>query len=126
MSSHRRLTAIGPVNFTRRRLVAIDTVYFTQQVAAMASAGVYPPIPDDVVAQPKYAVIGGSGVTVAGEERFCFQTPLGLLVNISFLDEAKRVVHHGEHGPLLPLPLPCSSNAWASLTARSAHLSRFS
>ena len=92
----------------------------------MASAGVYPPIPDDVVAQPKYAVIGGSGVTVAGEERFCFQTPLGLLVNISFLDEAKRVVHLGEHGPLLPLPLPCSSNAWASLTARSAHLSRFS
>jgi hypothetical protein len=92
----------------------------------MASAGVYPPIPDDMVAQPKYAVIGGSGVTVAGEERFCFQTPLGLLVNISFLDEAKRVVHHGEHGPLLPLPLPCSSNAWASLTARSAHLSRFS
>ena len=59
----------------------------------MASAGVYPPIPDDMVAQPKYAVIGGSGVTVAGEERFCFQTPLGLLVNISFLDEAKRVVH---------------------------------
>jgi hypothetical protein len=52
---------------------------------------------DDVAAQPKYAVIGGSGVTVAGEERFSFKTPLGYLVNISFLDEAKRVVFVNRH-----------------------------
>ena len=52
---------------------------------------------DDVAAQSKYAVIGGSGVTVAGEERFSFKTPLGYLVNISFLDEAKRVVFVNRH-----------------------------
>jgi len=34
---------------------------------------------------------------VAGEERFSFKTPLGYLVNISFLDEAKRVVFVNRH-----------------------------
>jgi 5'-methylthioadenosine phosphorylase len=63
----------------------------------MASIPAYPAIPDDIAAQPKYAVIGGSGVTVAGEERFSFKTPLGYLINISFLDEAKRVVFVNRH-----------------------------
>lgn len=56
-----------------------------------------PPIPSDVAAAPKYAVIGGSGVTVAGEERFSFMTPFGPVVNISFLDDAKRVLFVNRH-----------------------------
>mmetsp|Transcript_43526 Transcript_43526/g.137709 ORF Transcript_43526/g.137709 Transcript_43526/m.137709 type:complete len:311 (-) Transcript_43526:834-1766(-) len=57
----------------------------------------YPPLPDDLVSKPKYAVIGGSGVTVAGEERFSFKTSLGWLVNISFLDQEKRVLFVNRH-----------------------------
>mmetsp|Transcript_29841 Transcript_29841/g.70967 ORF Transcript_29841/g.70967 Transcript_29841/m.70967 type:complete len:308 (+) Transcript_29841:45-968(+) len=57
----------------------------------------YPPIPADIAAQPKFAVIGGSGVTVAGVERFSFSTALGEVVNISFLDDAKRVVFVNRH-----------------------------
>mmetsp|Transcript_29967 Transcript_29967/g.67778 ORF Transcript_29967/g.67778 Transcript_29967/m.67778 type:complete len:311 (-) Transcript_29967:709-1641(-) len=60
-------------------------------------AQAYPPLPDDLASKPKFAVIGGSGVTVAGEERYSFQTSLGWLINISFLDQEKRVLFVNRH-----------------------------
>lgn len=49
-------------------------------------------IPAEHVATVKYAVIGGSGVTVKGTEVFSFSTPYGPVSDIGFLDDAKRVL----------------------------------
>jgi hypothetical protein len=38
-----------------------------------------------------FAVIGGSGVTVAGKDRFCFATPFGMVTNISFREDPWRL-----------------------------------
>ena len=55
------------------------------------------PIPPEIAQQAKYAVIGGSGVTVSGKERFSFKTPFGYVLNISFLDSGKRVLFVNRH-----------------------------
>ena len=63
----------------------------------MAATPKDPPIPEDIVRQDKYAIIGGSGVTVSGQERYSLATPFGHVVNISFLDAGKRVLFVNRH-----------------------------
>jgi hypothetical protein len=55
------------------------------------------PIPTEIAQLPKFAVIGGSGVTVSGKERFSFNTPFGYVINISFLDSEQRVMFVNRH-----------------------------
>mmetsp|Transcript_10208 Transcript_10208/g.22591 ORF Transcript_10208/g.22591 Transcript_10208/m.22591 type:complete len:331 (+) Transcript_10208:155-1147(+) len=56
-----------------------------------------PLLPEEVRSQPRFAIIGGSGVTVVGSERYSLQTPFGYVVNISFLDENKKVLFLNRH-----------------------------
>lgn len=57
----------------------------------------YPLLAEDVRNVPRSAVIGGSGVSVTGGSVFSVQTPFGLVVNASFLDEGKRVLFLNRH-----------------------------
>jgi len=57
----------------------------------------YQTLPEEVCKTARSAVIGGSGVTVAGQERFSVKTPFGFVVNLSFLDEARQVLFLNRH-----------------------------
>merc|ERR1719203_432764 len=61
----------------------------------------YPPLPASIRKQSRSAVIGGSGVDIPLGERFSVDTPFGLVVNVSFLDEGQQVLflnrHHCTH-----------------------------
>eukprot|EP01051_Picozoa_sp_SAG22_P011138 SAG22_NODE_1049_length_5844_cov_2.122520_2_plen_199_part_00 len=56
-----------------------------------------PPMPAEHVASAKYAVIGGSGVTIKSSTTYSFATPYGPVSDLGFLDEACRVVFVSRH-----------------------------
>lgn len=57
----------------------------------------YPPLPVNWRTERRSALVGGSGVTVAGDTRYSVGTPFGLVVNVSFLDEGRQVLFINRH-----------------------------
>ena len=51
-----------------------------------------PRVPEATAALSRYAIIGGSGVTIDSETTFSWPTPFGTVTNLAFLDGAKQRV----------------------------------